>query len=320
MLTFGPDHTRAVSALAFKQGLIHTDVKALATDVGELSSKLDSEANGLTNQLSLCISKVNSMQDDLQQVKSNQWKSFEANAFATKIESMLQGLTDGVSALATKTDVGGLSRDLSFKQSLIHSDVNTLATDVSTIKATVSALPTVAMVNGVQGTVEAIGADVTRVTDGVSALATKTDVGGLSSKQSLIHADVNTLATGVEALVENISLVGVALSYTWERGPGNPQDPGAPWGNGPWESMHVEGSNGSKLSVPIPSKWVGSEHRLQLDKRYTWTIRATGIVRENHGLRVQQKRWPSYTIDLDAIDLDSDTLTLAVGWGTGPLG
>ena len=275
MLTFGPDHTLrcAVSALAFKQGLIHTDVKALATDVGELSSKqalihtdlhtdvkalatdvgelsskLDSEANvntQLANQLSICISKVNSMQDDLQQVKT----SLEANAFATKIESMLQGLTDGVSALATKTDVGGLS-----------------------------------------------------------------------SKQSLIHADVNTLATGVEALVENISLVGVALSYTWERGPGNPQDPGAPWGNGPWESMHVEGSNGSKLSVPIPSKWVGSEHRLQLDKRYTWTIRATGIVRENHGLRVQRKRWPSYTIDLDAIDLDSDTLTLAVGWGTGPLG
>ena len=254
MLTFGPDHTLrcAVSALAFKQGLIHTDVKALATDVGELSSKLDSEANvntQLANQLSICISKVNSMQDDLQQVKT----SLEANAFATKIESMLQGLTDGVSALATKTDVGGLSRDLSFKQ-------------------------------------------------------------------SLIHADVNTLATGVEALVENISLVGVALSYTWERGPGNPQDPGAPWGNGPWESMHVEGSNGSKLSVPIPSKWVGSEHRLQLDKRYTWTIRATGIVRDNHGLRVQRKRWPSYTIDLDAIDLDSDTLTLAVGWGTGPLG
>ena len=250
---------------------------------------------------------------------------------------------------------------MEFKQVLIHSDVNALATDVSTLKATVSALPTVMMVNGVQGAVnaigadvtrvtngvndlatfsvndlatktdvgglssiqgavEAIGADVTRVTDGVSALATKTDVGGLSSKQGLIHADVNALATGVEALVENISLVGVTLSYTFDRGPWDPQDPGRPWGNGPWESMHVEGSNGSKLSVPIPSKWVGSEHRLQLDKRYTWTIRATGIVRDNHGLRVQRKRWPSYTIDLDAIDLDSDTLTLAVGWGTGPLG
>ena len=291
--------------MEFKQVLIHSDVNALATDVSTLKATVSALPT---------VMMVNGVQGAV-------------NAIGADVTRVTNGVNDlatfSVNDLATKTDVGGLSiavRDLAFKQGLIHTDVNTLATDVSTLKATVSALPTVAMVNGVQGTVEAISAGVTQVTNGVNALATKTDVGGLSSKQGLIHADVNALATGVEALVENISLVGVTLSYTFDRGPWDPQDPGRPWGNGPWESMHVEGSNGSKLSVPIPSKWVGSEHRLQLDKRYTWTIRATGIVRDNHGLRVQRKRWPSYTIDLDAIDLDSDTLTLAVGWGTGPLG
>ena len=67
--------------------------------------------------------------------------------------------------------------------------------------------------------------------------------------------------------------------------------------------MHVHGSNGATLSVPPPNTWGSAEYQLQLDRRFTWKIRAEGQggKRDVQGLKVNNKRWlPEYTTNLDS--------------------
>jgi len=146
MLTFGPKANALANALdrcISKVDSIHADVNALATDVGELSSKQAL----IRVAVSALQGAVNAIGADVTRVTNgvNALATFSENDLATKTDvgglSSIQGAVEAIGADVTRVMNGVSALFTTFVLGGLATDVNALATDVNALKATVNALP-----------------------------------------------------------------------------------------------------------------------------------------------------------------------------------